>query len=121
MGPTRAVCRDGRCEATPNAADGGPGWVPVEQRCLPAVVCDSWAGCALAIGNDQDGWFVQESKRVARGEIAKPDRIAVVGGKAADALRLYPPGVTCAPHSVPAVLPVAPRCGTKAGHCVELP
>jgi hypothetical protein len=121
MGPTRAVCRSGRCEATANAADGGPGYVALEQRCLPAMVCDSWAGCALAMGNDQDGWFVSESSRVSRGAIANPERVAVVGGKAADALRLYPPGVTCPPHTVPPIHSLPPRCAMKAGHCVETP
>lgn len=56
-GPTRAVCRSGRCEATATGADGGPTRVPVERRCLPAMVCDDWVGCAVATGNHQDGYF----------------------------------------------------------------
>lgn len=118
QGPTRAVCRSGRCEATATAADGGVAYVEVEQRCLPAVVCDDWAGCAGAIGNDQDGWFVDESARVARGAIAGRERVATADARAVEVLRLFPPGAQCPPHAVPPVFSVPSfACAAEAGKC----
>jgi len=70
------MCEAGECKTTLNAPDGAPAFVAVESRCLPALVCDAWAGCALAVGNAQDGWFVAESQRVPRGEIAGLERVA---------------------------------------------
>ena len=83
------------------------------------MVCDAWTGCTLARGNDQDGWFVEESARVPRGELAVLERVAVIGGKAAEGFRLLPPGVTCAPHSVPPILDSPPACTMKSSHCIE--
>jgi hypothetical protein len=120
LGPTRAVCRAGSCEATSTGADGGVGYVASERRCLPALVCDTWAGCTLAVGNTQDGWFVEESKRVARGEIVALDRVAIAtDAGVAEAFRLTPPGVTCPPHGIPPILAPPPACAMKDGHCVQ--
>ena len=112
-GRSIAVCDHGSCGITTN------GSVTVQRRCLPAMVCDAWTGCTLARGNDQDGWFVEESARVPRGELAVPERVAVTGGKAAEGFRLLPPGVTCAPHSVPPILDSPPACTMKSSHCIE--
>lgn len=121
MGPTFARCKDGLCEATPSGPDGGPAFVSVERRCLPAVVCDAWSGCARAVGNAQDGWFVEESERVARGELAGLERVALLDGSAAEVFRLHPPGVQCPPHTIPPVFPPAPACAERAGRCEALP
>jgi hypothetical protein len=117
QGPTRAVCREGRCEATADGPDGGPAFVQVERRCLPALVCDSWAGCTLAIGNAQDGWFVHESERASRGEIVGLARVATTDGGVAEAFRLSPRDVKCLPHGVPPVLSPPPSCKEVDGHC----
>jgi hypothetical protein len=118
-GPTRAICRDGRCEATWLDENGQPVFVAVEDRCLPGLVCDSWAGCVRADGNAQDGWFVYESERIARGEIAGLERVATTDGAAVEAFRLYPPGVECPPHTVPPILPPPPSCALVDNHCGE--
>lgn len=119
QGPTRAVCRDGRCEATPNAIDGGPGFVPVERRCLPSLVCDTWSGCTEARGNDQDGWFVGSSERAPRGELVALTRVALVDKSAADAFLIHDPKVKCPPHTVPPVLPAPPVCVEAGGQCKQ--
>ena len=112
------MCRGGQCEATATGADGGVTRVAVEQRCLPALVCDEWAGCAGALGNDQDGWFIRESTRVARGEIAALERVATTDKLAVEAFRLHPSGVQCAPHTIPPVFPVPSfTCKAEAGRC----
>lgn len=118
MGPTFAVCRDGQCEATPSGPDGGPGFVAVERRCLPALVCDGWSGCTRARGNGQDGWFVEESDRVGRGEPVGLERVATADGGVTEAFRLGPPGVSCPPHTIPPVLPPPPfACSDVDGQC----
>ncbi|MBE7482738.1 MAG: hypothetical protein HS104_22520 [Polyangiaceae bacterium] len=117
MGPTFARCQEGRCVATASGPDGGPAFVVVERRCLPAVVCDGWAGCARALGNDQDGWFVEESERASRGEIVGRERVAVTDGGVAEVFRSSPPGVKCPPHAVPPLFPPAPVCAEVDGRC----
>jgi len=116
-GPTRAVCREGRCEATATGPDGQPTRVPVEQQCLPAMICDAWAGCALVTGNAQDGWFVAEGEKVPRGEIAAVGNVCTVGNRC-EAAKVLPPGVVCPPWSVPPRIE-APRytCGLESGTC----
>lgn len=89
----------------------------VERRCLPALSCDSWAGCTLATGNTQDGWFVQESERAARGELVGLERVATSDAGQVEAFRLSLPGVKCLPHSVLPVLPPAPSCTQVDGRC----
>jgi len=122
MGATRSICRDGQCETTFSAPDGGSAFVSDERRCLPAVVCDSWAGCTYAMGNAQDGWYVTDSDRVARGEPVTPDRVAVADGGAADVLRLHPAGATCLPQSIPPVLsPPGYTCRVEGLGCKKTP
>ncbi|MEZ4442732.1 MAG: hypothetical protein R3B72_26795 [Polyangiaceae bacterium] len=118
QGPTLAVCRDGICEATATGPDGKPAQVSAEWRCTPALICDDWAGCVAARGNEQDGWFIEQSERMARGEPTAVRRVALVGGGFADAFSLAMPGVTCAPHTVPPVLSAPPICTTAAGKCL---
>lgn len=118
MGPTHARCQAGQCIAEPS--DGG--FQPFERKCLPAVVCDEWAGCASAHGNEESGWYVRESSRVPRGSPAVPDRVAVVDGGAKSVLRLWPSGVVCLPHSVPPLFSAdVPKCVDAAGGCREAP
>ena len=122
MGPTHAVCSVGQCEARVSGADGGTAFVDDETRCLPAVVCDEWAGCASASGNNQDGWFIRESPRVSSGEIAGLERVATTDKLAVEAFRLYPPGVDCPPQSIPPLLPRPPStCRDEGGHCKASP
>lgn len=72
---------------------------------MPAVVCDGWAGCASARGNEQDGWFVERSEKVPRGSETSVDRVALPKGASATVFRLAPEGVICPPHTVPPILP----------------
>ncbi|HVK65577.1 MAG TPA: hypothetical protein VM694_13935 [Polyangium sp.] len=116
-GPTRAVCRDGLCEATATGPDGQPLRVPVEQQCLPAMVCDAWAGCALMTGNAQDGWFVAEGEQVPRGELATVKNVCTVGNRC-EAARVLPPGVPCPPWSTPPRIEAPPyTCALEGGKC----
>jgi hypothetical protein len=63
MGPTRAVCKDGRCAATRDAADGGPTLVVDAERRLPASACNAWLGCAKVLGSAQNGWLLTGHER----------------------------------------------------------
>jgi len=76
-------------------------------------VCDQWQGCAQAAGNTQDGWFVEQSDRVANGEIAGLEKAA-----GEDAFRLVPEGVVCAPVTIPVILPPPSyACVLEEGRC----
>lgn len=116
-GPTVAVCRNGVCEATATGADGGPARVGVERRCMPSMVCDVWVGCAEVVGNGQDGWFVEQSSRVPRGEIASIESVCT-GGEKCEAARVFPPEVVCAPHTTPpSISPPPYTCSSEGGQC----
>lgn len=119
QGPTRAVCRDGRCEATATGPDGGFALVSTERRCLPSLVCDTWSGCTQARGNDQDGWFVESSERATPGQPVALTRVALVDKSAAEAFLLHDPKVKCPPHTVPPVLPAPPLCVEAGGQCKQ--
>lgn len=120
-GPTRAICRDGLCEATATGSDGQPTRVPVERQCLPAMLCDAWAGCALVTGNAQDGWFVAEGEQVPRGEPATVKNVCTVGDPC-EAARVLPPGATCPPWSVPPRIEAPPyTCALEGGKCLSRP
>ncbi len=124
MGPTHAICRTGRCEATWEGADGGPGFVADEQRCLPALVCGAWAGCALVTGNAQDGWYVYDATSAPRGTLAsvEPDVCAPRVAKRCTAARLFPKGVVCPPTSVPPLIPPPPKaCVLDGVRCHPAP
>jgi hypothetical protein len=119
QGPTRAVCNQGVCEATASGPDGGPVSVPVLRQCLPAIACDTWAGCAMVRGNEQDGYFVEESSRVARGEIANVESPCTKGGKC-EAARIYPPEAVCPPHTEPPRIDPPPyACAVVEGQCKQ--
>ena len=105
MGPTRAVCSSGVCEAMWLGADGGPTLVLEEWRCLPALICYGWAGCAMIQGNAQNGWFVYGSDRAAVGESAAIDRACPMDAGCIEAARIHPPEVVCPATSVPPILP----------------
>ena len=118
QGPTRAVCRSGFCEATELGPDGGPARVIVERRCLPVMICDGWAGCAMVSGNAQDGWFVEESDRAARGETVALGNVCTTPSQPCEAARILPVDSGCAPRTVPPLIS-APGygCGRSEGHC----
>ena len=117
-GPTRAVCRAGLCEATADGPDGGYARVGVDRRCLPSMICDEWTGCALVVGNAQDGWFVEESARATRGDIVSIGNVCTTGGKPCEAARVHPASITCPPYSVPPLIsPPSFTCGMDAGKC----
>jgi hypothetical protein len=117
-GPTRAVCRAGRCEATWTGADGGPARVGVERRCLPALSCDAWVGCALVEGNAQDGWFVEEAAQATRGAVAAVGNVCTAGPVRCEAARITEPGVVCPPWSIPPVITApAYTCSLEGGRC----
>ncbi len=117
-GPTRAVCRAGACDATATGADGGSTRVGVDRRCLPAMSCDAWAGCALVEGNEQDGWFVEESAHATRGAIAAVGNVCTAGAARCEAARISEPGVVCPPWSVPPLItPPTYTCSLEAGRC----
>ena len=76
-------------------------------------MCYQWQGCAQAVGNSQDGWFIEQSDRVGRGEIAGLEKAA-----GEDAFRLYPEGVICPAVTAPVLLPPpAYTCVVEAGRC----
>lgn len=119
-GPTRAVCRAGRCEATATGADGGPTRVPVERRCLPAMVCDDWVGCAFATGNRQDGYFTSGATAWsgARRPIPTPGTLADVRNvctihEKCEGVWTAPPKLACPPWTAP------PMIGRPTYTCVE--
>lgn len=111
MGPTRAVCRAGICEATADGVDGGPTFVLGERRCLPAMICGAWAGCALVDGNAQDGWYVADATAAPRGTLAavEPDACVPRAPGRCAAARLFPKGVGCPPTSVPPLISPPPK------------
>lgn len=103
------------CEAAWTADDGSPVRVGIEERCLPAMVCDGWVGCAAVRGNAQDGWFVAQSDRVARGEIVSVGNVCTSGARC-DAVTLQPPNMQCPAWSVPPIITAAPyRCVDDGG------
>ena len=119
-GPTRAVCRTGVCEATASDANGHPIYVANERQCLPALICDQWAACALIEGNEQDGWFVQESPRVAVGTLASVEKNVCTAADAGrcEAAKLYPPDARCPPWTVPPLIAAPPfSCVLESGRC----
>jgi hypothetical protein len=116
-GPTRAVCREGLCEATPTGPDGGPVRVRVEQQCLPAMLCDTWKGCAIVTGNAQDGWFVEQGEQVPRGAPAVIGNVCTVRDRC-EAARVVPEGVSCPPWTVPPRIEAPPyTCVLEDGQC----
>ncbi len=121
-GPTRAICRDHACALTATGPDGGPTRVPVERRCLPAMVCSDWKGCAMVSGNGQDGWFVDEGAQVSRGALAGVrDNVCLVKGPCEGAV-VAEPGVVCPPQTVPALIQPPPySCVLREGRCDEVP
>ena len=119
MGPTRAVCRGGACEATADDVDGKPVFVLPETRCLPAMVCDEWKGCASVQGDDQNGWFADQSDEVSRGDpVLVENGCTTERSKACLAAKLTVPGVVCAPHTLPPkIAPPTYGCVNEAGTC----
>ena len=118
MGPTRAICNAGSCEATPSGPDGEPVFILSEQKCLPAMVCDAWADCVLVHGNARDGYFVQENARVPAGEIAGVGKLCTTSP--CEGARLFPEGVVCPPHTIPPLIdPPRYSCVMENGHCVR--
>lgn len=116
-GPTVAVCRAGVCEATGTGPDGGAARVPVEQRCLPAMVCTTWKGCALVSGSAQDGWFVEQGEESLRGQLASVGNVCTVRERC-EAASVLPPGVVCPPWSVPPLIDLPPyTCALEGGQC----
>ena len=119
MGPTRAICNSGQCEATPSDANGKPVLVLDEQRCLPASVCSAWKGCAAVTGNAQDGYVVLEAEAVPKGEPASVGNVCSAPGVKCEAAVAQPRGVTCPPQTTPLLTSPPPfSCAVdKAGHC----
>lgn len=117
MGPTRAVCQAGRCEATPTGADGKPVFIMDERRCVPALVCDGWQGCAEISGNEQDGWFVERADDMPAGTAVTFGNVCT-SGVACDAVTLRPDGVQCPPWGIPPLIAPPPfACAGEAGAC----
>jgi hypothetical protein len=119
-GPTRAICRSGRCEATYEGPDGGPTRVSVEQRCLPAMICDSWAGCAFVSGNAQDGWFVSDAEQLAGGAAVSLKKNACTVGPPCEAAWAPPERGVCPPWTAPPYIPAPTyRCVAEGSRCVS--
>jgi hypothetical protein len=129
-GPTRAICRAGRCEATATDDNGKPVRVAVERRCLPAIVCTGWVGCVAVRGNPQDGWFV-DGEATALDAGARAPRGALVGVSpacttvasdrcvAVDLAQLSrPPTAPCPPWTAPPLIAPPPyQCAEVDGAC----
>lgn len=93
------------------AADG--------RRCLPAMVCDRWIGCAL-VASAADRWSVVAADELAAG---LPVTVAngCTNGDRCDAAKAMPPGTVCAPDSTPPlVLPPPYACVGDATVCRRL-
>ena len=122
LGPTVAVCRAGLGAAPAPAPAGGPAIGLPERRCLPAMVCTEWAGCVLVAGNAQDGWFVEQSERVARGEIAGVEQVCTGDAGCYETAKLFPSDVHCPPTTIPPILGPPPTgCALVAGRCTPKP
>jgi hypothetical protein len=118
MGPTRAICRSGRCEATFYGPDGGPVLVMDRERCLPALGCDTWDGCALVIGNDQDGWFIESADHAAPGDAAFVGSVCTTAR--CEGVRYQPTNVVCPAWTVPPRIdPPSYACAVVGGRCVR--
>lgn len=125
QGPTRAICDAGHCRATTTGPDGGVTFVRNDQRCLPALVCSAWVGCALVRGNDQDGWFVASatSASVPKGSIASvvDDACTPRAPKKCRAAIVSPKGLVCPPTSIPPLVPVPKPCVLVGADCRPAP
>lgn len=79
--------------------------LPANQQCLPAMICDEWAGCALVEKNPQGHWtvVVAEADRLRPAQVVSVEN-ACTDGNNCQAAKAVPPGVTCAPHTIPPVI-----------------
>lgn len=85
------------------------------RRCMPAMVCDSWKGCALVVQRAA-GWTVEDADQVPRGLLAVVGQVCTRGR--CDGARVVPPGVTCPPWSEPPLIDPPPYdCVLEQGSC----
>ncbi|NUO47685.1 MAG: hypothetical protein HOV80_02385 [Polyangiaceae bacterium] len=116
--PERAVCKNGQCDSEPSTDST----LFDAHRCLPAMQCDSWFGCAAVTGNNQNGWFVRQADKAKRGEIVSIEQVCSKPDSKCEAARVHSVGVQCPPHTVPPFIEPPPyTCAEKDGRCVATP
>jgi hypothetical protein len=108
-----AACRGEPVPAAHGAAPGGDvaavpagsggAAAPAEQRCLPATICDQWAGCALVVKDPHGHWTVVAADRLKPGEPVRVEN-ACTTGVSCPAAKAAPRDVTCPPIAVPPVI-----------------
>lgn len=88
-----------------------------ERRCLPALVCASWAECA-AVVREADRWVVEAALHSLKGEFASVEANVCTSDPPCPAARLHPVSVQCAPTTVPPLIPQPDyRCEVREGRC----
>jgi hypothetical protein len=88
-----------------------------ELQCLPANVCDKWAGCAL-VGKDAAGhWQIASADALAPGDYVNV-RSVCTNGSTCVAAQGVPKGVVCPPWTaVPMIAPAGYACVSDAAGC----
>jgi hypothetical protein len=84
------------------------------------MVCDTWHGCALVSGSEQNGWYLESADGGAPGEQVSVGRLCTTTSTGCEGVRLPPPvGVTCPAWSVPPMIgPPTYRCVLDGARCV---
>ncbi len=116
--PRRAVCKSGQCDSEPTTDST----LFDAYRCLPAMQCDGWYGCAGVMGNKQDGWFAHQADKAKRGEIVSIEQVCTKTDTKCEAARVHSVGIQCPPRTVPPLIEPPPyTCAEKDGRCVATP
>ena len=99
---------------TPQSSEAAP---LAEHQCLPAMICDEWAGCALVAKDPQGRWSVVVADRLPKGELVRVENGCTTGAMCLTA-KAVPRGVTCAPHTIPPLIsPPGYTCVRDASSC----
>lgn len=103
-----AACQSADRAASAGTSTSAPAGAPAPpalaagQRCLPAMICDDWVGCALVAGDK-----VVSADRLPAGQPVTIDNACTTGATCI-AARALPAGVVCAPHTVPPLIAPPP-------------
>jgi hypothetical protein len=101
------------------SAGGAGGSAPAGQRCLPAMICDQWAGCALIARDAQGAWSVIAADRLKPGEPVRVEN-ACTTGASCEAAKAAPRDVACPPTETPPIIsPPDYACVWERGSCAS--